>query len=277
MSKVIARVFGGLGNQLFIYATARALSLRFNSNLHLEVRSGFIRDNYNRKFKLDQFNITNSKCSFLKSLYFIIKKRYPLFKFLYRNNYHLKELNPRSFQDEILKIIPEKEIIYFEGYWQSPNYFIQFEDEIRNDLKIIKKISTENKSIALNIKLNESVSIHVRRVDYNNTINIDYYFKAIQVMQKNLLNPCFYIFSDDMFWCKENFKHISNKYFVDNNKDDEVSDLYLMSQCKHFIIANSSFSWWGAWLSEYQNKIVIAPSYPGIGCENFYLENWIKL
>lgn len=277
MSKVVVRIFGGLGNQLFIYATAKALSLRNKTSLELEVRTGFVRDNYKRSYKLNYFNINDKKCSYFSSILFISRKRFiSLSNLFLKNVLFLNEINPSKFQNELLTINLDKNT-FLQGYWQSPLYFKDFENEIKSDLKINLIISNHNISILNEIRKVESVSIHVRRIDYPNPLKLEYYINAINLISKKLENPAFYIFSDDIDWCKENFDYLKVKYFVENNSQNEIEDFYLMTICNHFIIANSSFSWWGAWLSDHKNKIVIAPLNPGIGCEGFYPKNWITI
>ena len=275
MSRIIVRVFGGLGNQLFIYAAAKALSLRTNSKLEIENRTGFVKDSYKRSYKLQEFILNEKKSSLYNSFFFILRKRFFLTKlFFYKNSNYLKESDASCFQKELTNY-SFSGITFMEGYWQSPLYFKGFENEIKKNLQIKKILKNINLKISKDIEKNNSIALHIRRKDYNNKLNLNYYVKAIDLIYKQVKSPKFYIFSDDIKWCKENLKNISNNYFIENN--DEITDFYLMTKCKNFIIANSSFSWWGAWLSEHENKLVIAPLNPGIGCDEFYPDNWILI
>lgn len=157
---------------------------------------------------------------------------------------------------------------YYEGYWQSEKYFKDFNIQIINDFAF-KNINILERGIYVNdILSTNAVSIHVRRGDYVNnpvvnnfhgSLSTDYYEKAIKLVMDKVENPVFYVFSDDIHWVQLNmFKTYDiNLIFVITSSEEE--DLFLMSKCKHNIIANSSFSWWGAYLNEYINKIIVAP------------------
>jgi hypothetical protein len=155
---------------------------------------------------------------------------------------------------------------YIVGLWQSEKYFIENEEIIRKDFEFKYPLKGLNKEIKEDILNNESVAIHIRKGDFLKhpevgICTLDYYNKAIKYLIDNLNNPKFFIFSDNPKWVKENIKISKPSYYVSNNSSDKgYNDLHLMSLCKHFIIANSSFSWWGAWLSKNKNKIVIKPN-----------------
>jgi hypothetical protein len=157
---------------------------------------------------------------------------------------------------------------FLSGYWQSPLYFKSVECLIRQEFTFPTKLSKENSIILKMIKNFNSISLHVRRTDYVNNVNheihgvcsIEYYMKAISIICANVNYPFFFIFSDDIKWVKQNLKINSKCVFVSGNTgSNSYIDMQLMSFCKHNIIANSSFSWWGAWLNSNFNKIVIAP------------------
>ena len=158
---------------------------------------------------------------------------------------------------------------YIEGYFQSEKYFVAIQNKIRQHFTFKTKTNTQTKALALKIKKQQPIAIHIRRGDYvknklinqtHGTCNIDYYKKALKLF--DLKNHELYFFSDDINWVKDNFDFINLKKatFIDwNIGQDSWQDMYLMSLCQNFIIANSSFSWWGAWLSTYKDKKIIAP------------------
>ncbi|HEY9221970.1 MAG TPA: alpha-1,2-fucosyltransferase [Lutibacter sp.] len=274
-------VSGGLGNQMFQYALYLALK------------------NIGKKVKLDtslySFTKMHNGCELEKC--FGINNRK-----INNSKWHLLKL--RAVLKYKPKSIVYSDLLYFDrdvfktsckyvnGNWQSQKYFMQIEKKIR-DAFVFKNIDDENKKIAVEMVDSISIAIHIRRGDYlGNSIysgacNEDYYTKAIKAIL-NKINPCvnimFYVFSDDKEFSGkfiENFK-IPAKLININNSEDSYKDMYLMSQCKHNIIANSSFSWWGAWLNNNPEKIVVAPQkWFGKGSEENYRDivpnNWIKL
>ena len=167
---------------------------------------------------------------------------------------------------------------YIRGYWQSELYFKDIRDDVRGVYQF-KGIDEQNIALADNINEKNSVSIHIRRGDYASfgmtIIGADYYKKAISIIKEKINDPFFYVFSDDEKEAKEIMDESNANYqlITHNRGDDSYKDMYLMSQCKHNIIANSSFSWWGAWLNNNRNKIVIAPKW----LKSFNLESWIEL
>jgi hypothetical protein len=160
-----------------------------------------------------------------------------------------------------------------EGYWQSDQYFIQQQEVIREKYTFKPQISDQNRQILTEIINSNSVSVHIRRGDYagNSVINSihglvdkEYYERSISHVSSKIDNPVYFFFSDDMEWVKSNFRSLAERhmtFFVDHNVGDMAfEDMRLMSNCKHNVIANSSFSWWGAWLNKNPDKIVTAPA-----------------
>ena len=275
-SKLVSRVLGGVGNQLFIYASSKSLALKNNFFLKIEIKTGFLKDSYKRAYKLNSFNITAKEASWGESFFFVLRKRFPLIKSVfYPNAKTIREPLSSQYYSEIFaqKIIGPT---YMEGYWQSPLYFEEVEHQIRSDLTFKNHIIEKNKKTVEELRNRNSIAIHVRRIAYSNKLSSNYYKEAIDFLKNKISAPFFYIFSDDITWCKENLEIESPVHYVENN--DEITDLYLMTQCKHFVIANSSFSWWGAWLSRHKNKIVIAPAHPGASFGNkFYPKDWLLI
>ncbi len=249
---------GGLGNQLFQYAFGKSLAIEKNIPFILDISSYEFQNL--RKYGLDNYLIKDLK---LKGIYkmsfkdrivnfFFKKKTYlePYFSFD-KNVYDLKYHN-----------------ITFKGYWQSEKYFNKIRTILLNDLRQLVNVSSETKKWLELINQNYNiVSVHVRRGDYilndstnkyHGTCNIDYYMKAINIIKNKNKDAIFLFFSDDINFVKETYSDIENVKFIDDIKND-YEELFLMSNCNHNIIANSSFSWWGAWLNDFKDKTVVAP------------------
>lgn len=176
-----------------------------------------------------------------------------------------------------------KPVVY--GYWQDIRYFNGIEDEIRNAF-IFRDIDPVNLQYANDMKNTNSISLHIRRGDYLKyaqfqTCTPHYYKYAINTIKEKINNPIFYIFSDDLEWSEEFIKqqNVNYKIISHNRGANSYKDMYLMTQCKHNIIANSSFSWWGAWLGEQEGRIVICPSKWNLKSEKIkpQLEHWLKI
>ena len=261
MQKAIIRVWGGIGNQLFIYAFAKLLFLRHNIPVLLDIRTGFTNDGYHRKYKLNSFNISIKTTFLYYTLFPFFNKRRFLKKIFFPNvvlyeedlSNPIENISPDSFSNLSMPIV------FFQGYWQSLD-FRDIRNELISDLKFnLKEIPQFSfyKSKILNSKT--SVAIHFRRIEYSSVLSLSYYEKAIKYFCDNVASPDFYIFSDDIEWCRKNIDNSKNNFCFIENFDDELHELNLMSKCSNFIIANSSFSWWGTWLSENNDKIVIMP------------------
>ncbi|MCY0969551.1 alpha-1,2-fucosyltransferase [Chryseobacterium wangxinyae] len=264
---VAVELIGGLGNQMFQYATARALALFRNEELSLD---NHLFTNYMlHEYGLHHFNI---HCSFFEKentafepLTTTEKAKAFLYQKKIYNTYVEKDLR----YDEALFEFSHKNI-FLKGYFQSEKYFITFRDQLRKDFEITSPLKKETIDFLQIIKTENSVSLHIRRGDYvsnpeanavHGTCDLKYYHRAIEAIKKIVENPVFFIFSDDIDWAKANLKINNTTYFVDfNDASTNYEDIKLMSACKHNIIANSSFSWWGAWLNDNDNKIVIAPN-----------------
>jgi hypothetical protein len=260
--KIITKIFGGLGNQMFQYACGKTVAQRLKAQLCLDL-SWFYYGN--RRFMLDVF--PNIRYSVYHENQFVFKKILQRlgFKILY-----IKESN-YSYWPGINDI---KSSVILSGYWQNEKYFSEILTIIRQDFMFPEFDCPEAKNIAKKIEDAPcSISVHVRRGDYvedpntNHThgiCSLDYYKKAIQiVIDKNEKKtiPKLYIFSDDPAWVKNNFNTLGLPAIVvdiQEHKEKSYHDMHLMSLCQHHIIANSSFSWWGSWLSS-RNGIVIAP------------------
>ncbi len=264
--EVSSMLMGGLGNYMFQIAAAYAYAKRYNMNVGFNCAES----------SGPHWHVTEYRNNVLKDidLYYIRKNQFIQHS---ENGFHYQEIP--NYKSNIL--------LY--GYFQSEKYFKDYEDEIRELFMTYDvELSDELKELLNN---ENTCSIHVRRGDYLNSPNhhptqdMNYYMKAIKKMPKDSV---FLIFSDDIDWCKQNFPDLPEKFkFIEGNLDYESNkdyeDLYIMSHCKNNIIANSTFSWWGAWLNRNENKIVIAPSlwfgpaFNGYNTNDLYCEGWIKI
>lgn len=291
---IVVRLIGGLGNQMFQYAFARALSLKRQTELKLDLAS--YGEDTPRSFSLDCFNIKASFAS-LEEIKKLVFTPTPLFIRIVRKIKGKPPMRESSqiyrerhyhFDPQALGILGDS---YLIGYWQSEKYFYQIEDIIRRDFTFKSKMSKKNQLLAKRIQETDSVSIHVRRADYvTNKVyrdyfklcGIEYYFLAITKMINKVHHPCFYVFSDDLDWVKNNIQSEFPITYIDHNRgNQDYEDMRLMSLCKHHIIANSSFSWWGAWLNMHPDKIVIAPKKwfndPSINTKDLIPSSWIRI
>jgi len=272
---IVLQLTGGLGNQMFQYALGRVLSLKHNSELLFDI-SSFDYQPYTdtkRAFELAVYKVrgTIAKKSMLNrrerpNRYKIILNQYlHLGLNPYPKNY-VKE-NGHEFHLEVLK---SPDNTYLSGFWQSENYFRDIRNTIIDDFsKRASPISSRNAELKSDMTKSESVSLHVRRTDYVTNPNanafhgicdIAYYQRAMKHVEKAVKKPVYYVFSDDPDWAKENIKSKHKMIYISHNHGrDAHEDIRLMSTCRHNIIANSSFSWWGAWLNQNPQKIVMSP------------------
>lgn len=272
---IISRLNGGLGNQMFQYSLGMVLSKLNKSELYLDLS---LYNNQNkvdtpRNYELNIFSNTVSNKApskilsrFTQShkLKFFLNHYFKLNLSLYPKNW-IREDSHR-FQQEILRL---KGDYLLDGYWQTEKYFKKYRKQILKDFTFPKKTSKKNKLIINQIKKKNSISVHVRRGDYvtnektnkyHGVCSVDYYKEAINIINKQIKNPWFVVFSNDLNWCKKHLTVPKNSLFISHNtKKNSFEDMRLMSLCKHNIIANSSFSWWGAWLNRNNDKIIIAP------------------
>ena len=262
---------GGLGNQMFQYAFLLALRNK-GIDAQMDLMPFRWKQEHNgyeleRVFGIKEEYVTES---LWHKYHYILLKKYCKKKVLtdYLSYY------PQAF---------EKGIVFYDGFWQLHSYFKDCEDDVRKAFTF-QGVDEENLSLAEEMKSANSVSIHFRRGDYLKIPRLqvcdeEYYQKAMGEIGKLVKSPIYYVFSNDAEWSEQfmggfsvNFKIVAN-----NQGADSYKDMFLMSQCRHNIIANSSFSWWGAWLNENSEKIVIAPSEWNRRVPDFHpqLESWI--
>ena len=296
MGKVIVRIIGGLGNQLFCYAAARRLALANGVELVIDDVTGFIRDRrYFRQYALDHFNIPCRKATHSERLEPLERYRRGLMKLQSRS----RRFEERCYLEQEGNDFDERLIykkvngtLYLEGYWQSEQYFKDVEQDIRNDLIISQPMDEINKDMAKQITKNNSIALHVRwfdspeRSETSHNVSFDYYQRAIRLIEERILLPHYFIFSDYPVDACANLTLPADRVtVVTNNRGDEkaYADLWLMSKCQHFITANSTFSWWAAWLGGSHGKIVITPRLKvdrGVntwGFKGLIPDNWLCL
>lgn len=284
---VIVKLIGGLGNQFFQYAVGRSLSVANKCELKLDA-TGF-KEYKLHKYSLNNFNIKEVFATDDELKYFTAKPNWLISK--YAPFLTSKKYVPEGefgYHGRILKL---KGDVYLEGYWQTEKYFQSIQKMIRDEFSVRHEISGIDFEIAKKMKEVNSVSIHVRRADYvsnpqakamHGNCSLEYYQKAVDLISKSVEKPVFFVFSDDYEWVKDNVHTGFETIFVHhNNADKNYEDLRLMSTCKHNIVANSSFSWWGAWLNNNPAKIVVAPkkwfANPKIISKDIIPESWIKI
>jgi hypothetical protein len=278
---IIVRLLGGLGNQMFQYAMGRSLSIIHRRPLKFDL--GFYSSAAAaaswapRFYGLSHFSLSAEIATDTETA--------PFKKYLGQNffskaarrlsgfgNYYLRSyiLEPRGNNfvfDPRLLTARLKPIVYLDGFWQTEKYFAGIEKIIRDDFTLSGAPDSTNQAMLLDIGSGNSVAIHIRHGDnatkiahHHGVLPVSYYDRAVKILAAKVQNPNFYIFSDDPSWAKENLKLDFPSTFVTHNADEKnYEDLRLMSACKHHIIGNSTFSWWGAWLGKKPGQMVLAP------------------
>lgn len=269
---IIVQLKGGLGNQMFQYAFGRYLAEKNQSVLKLDTSYLLDRTNKNeiiqREFDLPIFNIKSSISTARENAWLT-------------GNYSLKAL--KLLHKGLVKIRGNKSIVYephFQfsedafnakdnsyiiGYWQSERYFKPIELVIRKEFTFVQRFSFEIEELHKRIKTCNSICLNVRRADFvghsaHDVCTLEYFKKGIEYIREQVDSPRFFVFSDDIEWCKQNLAFGDSEIVTHNYAGVKFSGyLYLMSSCRHFIIPNSSFAWWAVWLNTSPDKIVVAP------------------
>jgi len=291
---IITQLCGGLGNQMFQYAAGRSLAYSLNTELKLDI--SLFREGALREYHLSAFNITENIASHMdlkkvnRPLGWKVKHPVEASRSMIQRMATVKYVKESHFNfDPEILILSDN--VYLDGNWQSEKYFKDIERIIREDFTLSEEPDYLNKHMAGKIRNCEAVSLHVRRGDYvsdpittayHGICSEEYYCGAISKLEGYVQNPHFFVFSDDPAWAKENIDTRYPTTIIDfNGSERDYNDMRLMSLCKHHIIANSSFSWWGAWLSNNSHKIVISPkkwfNKPDINSQDLIPEFWIRL
>jgi hypothetical protein len=244
---IIVRLIGGLGNQFFQYAMGRRLAEKHKTTLKIDI-SPF--EEYKlHKYSLWAFNIQEDIAS---------KEEIKALTYKKEKHFH--------FDSDVLD---SSDDVYLEGYWQTEQYFKDIPEIIRQEFSVKTPLAGRDKELAKQTKSCDAVSLHIRRGDYVpltygdqifDACDLGYYFESIRLLLSQVQDPHFFIFSDDPEWARDNLKLSHPTTLVDHNDASRnYEDLRLMGFCQHHIIANSSFSWWGAWLNPNPHKRVFAP------------------
>lgn len=269
---IIANLTIGIGNQLFQYATGLALARTSNHDFSYDALSG-VGCGAEWEELPRYFNITHKSIQLsdlrIKSKFFYLTSLGP--KVLRRCNWLNTPSNliyrERDFKYDSA-LMQRQCSTYLLGYWQSPRYFEVIEDEIRSEFRFKRPLSAIGQMIANKITATQSVSLHVRRGDYlasrassvHGTCTVDYYKRSLDQLSSRVGSLEVFVFSDDIQWAKQNLRFPYSMNFVQHTTMKTADeDMHLMSLCCHNIIANSTFSWWGAWLNTNPGKTVIAP------------------
>lgn len=275
---IIIQVEGGLGNQMFQYALGLSFVNR-GLSVKLDV-SKFKTQQSHNGFELENvFAVAPLYCSGIERR--MLKAFSKLRHKILNSPYKEKAAWQWQYHPEVNKL----QSGYLKGYWQSEKYFINAASLVKQQFSFSPLSDEVNISMLYKMKHCNSVSLHIRRGDYlspgiSASIGIAYYNEAIKFISSKITNPVFFVFSDDIEWAKKNI-HAAEREFISWNKgNSSYIDMQLMSNCKHNIIANSSFSWWGAWLNNNTEKLVIAPRpwMPSHTTEKDIIpEKWIQL
>lgn len=294
---IIARLQGGLGNQMFQYAAAlraavkNGVEVKVDASLYDTAQAGITP----RKFELSCFAAdirfaTQDEVKILRDEKEIKSRLVRAFRRrlgLARKGFFIRE---RHFHFD-KRVLAAPRDAYLEGYFASEKYFIDAEDAVRRDLSFREPLAGRNAVLASEMMEGASVSVHVRRGDYvsdkktnefHGACGAPYYTAAIEHISQKIKEPHFFIFSDDIEWARANISVGPSATYIDHNKGGEAyKDMQLMSICRHHIIANSSFSWWGSWLDARPEKLVIAPAQwfadLSVNTKDVIPASWIRL
>lgn len=275
---IIVKVIGGLGNQMFQYATARAISSRTKKDFKLDLSDFATYEHH--EYSLDHFKIIEKVATdaethrFKKYQIFLNKlpkifskilKKLGLDKVILSRGRYIKEYS-FPFDPKVKNLSDDA---YLDGYWQCEKYFEDIRGILKKEFSMKDQLGNEGKEIARKIRsVKNPICLHIRRGDFadkpeqakfHGLCSMEYYYKAVELMAAKVKDPHFFIFSDSIDWVRQNFKIAHPMTFNGQGAAKNYEDITLMSFCKHHILSNSTFGWWGAWLGETPEQIVIAP------------------
>ena len=268
---IIVKLKGGLGNQLFQYAVGRHLAEIHKTVLKIDI--SFFETYELHTYSIWPFNIQENFASPEEIAALTVRRKGIPGRVIRRILRKPPKLAPTYIREKKLfhfdpDILNLPDGIYLDGSWQSEKYFTDIAGIIRREFVVKSPQAEKDRELADQMASCESVCLHIRRGSYllppynsvHGTCSVDYYFRCVESLTQTIKHPHFFIFSDEPEWAHNNLRISYPTTLVDHNgADKDYEDLRLMSQCKHHIIANSTFSWWGAWLNQHPNKIVLAP------------------
>ena len=295
--KIIVRIAEGIGNQLFMYAHAYALSKKINYDLYIDNTSGYFQKKNIRSYELDKFNINASLSdkkyrfdNFLLNLNRNLLKKIDIYK---TNKSFLIESKNRNkitnyYDTSKLNF---SDILYVEGYYETEKYFKDFANDLKKKFTINEKYLEKNNKYIDLVKNSNSVSISVRQhrfserrqINYSKSIKfvqntVNYINKAVIFFKNKIPNAKFFIWSNDFAGLNEYFDE--NEFtFIKNNTNKSINDFNLFKYAKHFIVGPTSFHWWGAWLNQNRNKICVRPpdNLSPSNNKNFWPKSWTEV
>jgi hypothetical protein len=285
---IITRIVGGLGNQLFCYAAGKSLADRHHVPLHLDISAY---DSYTlHPYRLNQFKINAEPTKSINRKRSLLKKVLPYLPKMTTPDLFTFAEKSLEFDETFLTLSDQT---YLSGYWQSEKYFSNIIKNLREELQFKQSPDQMNAEYLACIQSSFAVSVHIRRGDYvtnpeanavHGTCDLEYYRRATALLHSKLNHTpvTYYIFSDDPEWVQSHLRLNGDMVFIThNNGIQNHEDLRLMSACQHHIIANSTFSWWGAWLNPSPKKMVIAPKQwfkdSSYSCRDLVPESWISV
>jgi hypothetical protein len=271
---VIVQISNGLGNQMFMYALGRSISYRNNVELKLDL--SIYDSGHHSVYFLDKFNI-QAGIATREEVESFKPKRWKLHKWIpYEINRRMMPMRKRKFvrertyrfDPEVMKI---RDNAYLLGFWACEKYFKDIREVLLQDFTLINSPNEKNREVLDEMASCDSISLHIRRGKYVSdprarrtfgALPVEYYQRGLDYIAERVSNPRVFVFSHEMDWVKENLKTNLPLRYVDHNPPAEYyEDLRLIKACKHHVIPNSTFTWWGAWLCKYPGKIVVAPRY----------------
>ena len=309
MSKnLIIRISNGLGNQLFMYASAYAMSKELSRKLLIDNESSFYSNKNISVYLLNNFNITSEIASDnkkFKSLYGYLKRKFLLKTDLFRRNklFYIEKKNIdkiTNYNDDFKNKFFHNNM-YVEGYFESEKYFLNYKRSLSNEFKFKNPDIYKNNLYFDNISKSNSVALCIRQnrfiegINNNNEINrkkswnftleqIEYINKSVKIIKSKISNAKFFLWSNDFQNLESNFFNFDyesiNLNYVNASIDKTILGLYLLTNCKHYVVTGSSFNWWGAWLSANHNKIIIRPSHFKnftFNNKDLWPENWLSV
>jgi len=290
---IIVKLQGGLGNQMFQYALWRSLHAR-GTDAKVDLRP-FRRCAFHNGYELDRvFNVKPPTASEVECRNMCNDRYTTLARVAKKlgwvdapkNSKHFCQLKqPACSSFSYLPEVWSLRDTYLDGFWQNTKYFDTVRSYLVSDFAFNEKLDYENASMLAEIDCCESVSIHIRRGDYVGTgwdqCGMDFYARALKEVRRRKENLKLFMFSDDVTWCRNNLQFPGATYVEGNGGVRSHIDMLLMSRCKHNIVANSTFSWWAAWLNSYTNKIVVLPKKWAVGHDDashgLVCDNWIAM